>query len=168
MNELTQDHFWELLEYDLETGVLTWRYCTFHSNSWNAQWAGKVAGGDNGNGYIGICIEKEKFLAHRVIWFGMQGEWIPQIDHKDLNGFNNAWSNLRSADFSTNQMNIRAHTDNQTGYKGVWYSKQKKAWIAEIVAGNKRRTKQCATPEAAYAAYREMALDLHKHFARSE
>jgi len=99
---LTVERVRELLAYDPSTGVFTWR----HSRRGQSP-AGRVAGGAWGSGgYIGICVDGNRCLAHRLAWFYVHGEWPKhQIDHINGARSDNRIANLRDVPATTNQQN---------------------------------------------------------------
>jgi len=88
------------LNYDKETGILTWKS------------SGKVAGSKN-NGYI--RIGKHGVYAHQLAIFIVTGEWCAEVDHKNHNGMDNRWANLRATDRFGNNRNVRVSKNNRTG-----------------------------------------------------
>ncbi len=59
-------------------------------------------------------------------------------DHVDRNGLNNRKKNLRHVTSSQNGMNTGLRKDNTSGYKGVWFDKSRKKWVAEIMVDRKK------------------------------
>lgn len=89
-----------------------------------------------------------------------------QVDHKDGNPLNNMRSNLRLATNSQNNSYRSIDSRNSSGYKGVYYDKERNKWIAEIKAdGKKKFIGRFETKEEAALAYNKMAILLHKEFA---
>jgi len=120
----------ELLHYDMETGVITWRV---RSNS--RVTAGDVAGYIRSNGYIAIQIDGRLYFAHRLAWFFVMGEWPKnQIDHIDGKKTNNRFANLREATNAENGQNQRkAQSDNKSsGLLGVSWHNPSGNWRARI------------------------------------
>jgi hypothetical protein len=104
----------KLFAYDRETGVLRWRV-----NRGSAR-AGEIAGHLRQDGYIGIGIDGEDYLAHCIIWLGVHGEWpTSEIDHRDTCRSNNSWENLREATRAEQNSNRGIRSDNATGVKGI-------------------------------------------------
>lgn len=135
MTTLTHPRLFELLKYDRQSGLFTWRV---HRGP-NAP-AGSMAGYDQNNGYRAICVDKKKYLMHRLAWFYCTGRWPPfDIDHKDGNRKNNAFTNLRKATRSENLCNGAMRSNNTSGVRGVSWDKRAGAWHAYVALGGRRR-----------------------------
>jgi hypothetical protein len=154
---LTLERLRELLIFVPETGLFYWKVDRPPVR------AGVVAGGLNGRGYIQICIDKHLYLAHRLAWLYMTGEWPPaDIDHENLNRSDNRWTNLRDATRSQNGANQGIRSDNTSGFKGVFWCTTRKRWLATLNIDGKQKTLgRFDTPEAAADAY---AAAARKHF----
>jgi hypothetical protein len=138
--ELTQDDVRRALDYDAQTGVMTWRTRADRDHSWNMRFANEVAGNTMGHGYRCINILGKLHLVHRLAWLWMTGEWPPgNIDHINRDRADNRWCNLRLASASQNAMNSGLREANTSGVKGVSWSKSKRRWIAFITLNGKRR-----------------------------
>lgn len=114
---ITVDEVRELFEYDLTDGHLRWKASRQKVNK--GQIAGYVSKSD---GYRYVCFNGHDFLAHRLIWFIVTGQWPKcQIDHFDRDRSNNRWTNLREATNSQGGMNkATAQKNNKsTGVRGV-------------------------------------------------
>lgn len=99
----TAEYLRERLVYDPDTGVLAWKPRPQHHfksarayGTWNARYAGKSAG-DIQEGRIRIAINHIRYMAHRIIWKMQTGDEPRELDHKDRDGTNNRWTNLRVA-----------------------------------------------------------------------
>lgn len=118
---LTQKELKELLHYDPDTGLLT----RIKQNS--------IAGGREPNGYIRISVQGRRYLAHRLAWLYMTGEWPKEfIDHDDRIRDNNKWDNLFEATNQENQRNQSLRRDNTSGVTGVVFHKDRGKWSARI------------------------------------
>lgn len=155
----------ELLHYDPDTGYFTWLISASNRNP-----KGSKAGCYNrrkDSRYVILGIDGKMFLAHRLAWLYMHGVWPEQnIDHKDGNGWNNRWSNLREASISQNMQNARLRADNRTGAKGIVFyagrGKPYRVWLSHKYIG-------CyATLEKAEAARDLAAKNAHGEFYRKE
>lgn len=109
----------EKLTYDPDSGIFTWNVETRRVP------AGSIAGGSlevvsRNNRYVKIGVGGRRYLAHRLAWYYMTGEW-PEfcIDHIDRNTVNNRWSNLRAATHHQNRLNQKVRSDSSTGIKNV-------------------------------------------------
>ncbi len=87
--ELTKKRLQEVLDYNPETGIFTWKV----NNSSRAR-AGARAGGGSPSGHRSIMIDRESVLAQRLAWFWTYGEWPRSVRFKDGNPENCAISNL--------------------------------------------------------------------------
>lgn len=96
MPELTAERARELLDYDPETGLLTWRCQRGNFPQ------GMVAGCLKPHGYIDIQVEARKHKAHRLAWLLTHGIWPTRdIDHINGHRADNRMVNLREVTRST-------------------------------------------------------------------
>lgn len=162
--QVTAEMVRERFRYDPETGEI------FHLKDIGGCRAGELAGSRMKSGYLNIGINGLRFLAHRVAWLYMTGEWPPMmIDHKDGHKHNNRWNNLRPATPTQNNQNSAGQKRNASGHKGVtWYPKSKK-WRVLIRYDNKQRhIGLFETIEEARAAYKEVAEREFGEFAKCD
>lgn len=164
-----------LLAYAPATGDFTWLSrdrAWFKTERawkiWNARFAGKPAGGDNGVlGYRKITVMAEQYWGHRLAWLYMTGVWpAEEVDHIDRDGLNNRWGNLRAATKSQQQQNSVRH--NPSGYKGaILTPRRKKPWAAAItIDGAAIHLGKFKTASEAGDAYAVKARELFGGFAR--
>lgn len=93
MNALTQEQLKHYLSYNPDTGEFTRLVSTSH----NAQ-AGDIAGTVNAKGFPVVSVCAKQYLASRLAWLYMIGEW-PKRNVIVIDGdrTNTVWSNLRLA-----------------------------------------------------------------------
>jgi hypothetical protein len=158
MTEITAERLREVLDYDPLTGRFTWRVTSRRTR------AGQIAGRYN-QGYWKIGIDGKLYLAHRLAWLYMTGEFPTlNIDHIDRDGTNNRWSNLREATQAQNLANSRRYCNNKGGFKGVL--QRGPSWLAQIQPnGRPIHLGMFPTPEAAHAAYMAAARKYFGEFA---
>ena len=99
---------------------------------------GDVAGYvDKSTGYRRVTVFGKKYYAHRLAHFYMTGRFPVGIDHIDGNKLNNRWSNLREADQGANNKNRSMNKNNTSGHTGVYWSTDRKKWIAFVNVNNR-------------------------------
>lgn len=155
--ELTAERLRELLNYDPETGVFTWRVRTSNSVK-----VGQQAGSDM-SGYLSIRLLGGRHKAHRLALLYMYGA-PPEgvVDH--INGVtrDNRIENLRVVTKSGNAANQRrARADNTCGFLGV-HKARGAGWKSQImVNGRTKHLGTFPTPETAHGAYLLAKRELH-------
>ena len=133
MKTLTYDLLTELLHYDRDTGVFTWK-----SNRSRRVMKGDRAGTLDSKGYIQIGIKRTLYLAHRLAWMYIYGEWPKsELDHINRIRDDNRISNLRLANRTINTRNLNLRCDNKSGVTGVWRNQRLNKWQAYIRVNNK-------------------------------
>jgi hypothetical protein len=159
--DLTQSLLKEMLNYDEKTGIFTWRVKSSRSVK-----VGQVAGGLCGAGYWQIRINRKPYLAHRLAWLYLYGEWPKGvIDHKSGDTLENKSSNLRDCSRVENNQNMRKSKNNSSGFKGVSFNKKSKKWHASAgLNGKVVYLGYHSTPEKANEAYQDFAKKNHGEF----
>jgi hypothetical protein len=146
---LTQEILKELLNYDNETGLFTWKhrplkwfateraYKNFNNRFVNKE-AGCIFTGKCGKSYLVIGILNKSYLAHRLVLLFVNGRFpINEVDHHNGNGCDNRLKNLSEATAQENQRNKRKSTNNTSGETGVCWDKRGNYWQAKISVNNK-------------------------------
>lgn len=135
-HELTQERLKELLHYDPNTGVFTWREPKRGRRSPIA--GGKVQSGGKGSRswYVGITLDYVRYMAHRLAFLYMVGRHPEQIDHINHDGLDNRWSNLREVTAQENALNRRKPINNTNGDTGLHFNRGK--WQAMLGYRGKR------------------------------
>ena len=130
---LTQELLRHLLDYNPDTGVLTWR-----AKPSQVVKIGQQAGTRRTDGYLALQINKQKMYAHRVIWLHVHGVWPQEeIDHINRNRADNRLVNLRAATRLENSHNTGKPATNTSGHKGVTFHHRNKQWQVQLSANNK-------------------------------
>lgn len=114
------------------------------------------------------CGSTQISMHQQIMW--MAGHDFQQVDHKDLNRLNNRRFNLRPATKLQNNLNRARQSNNQCGFKGVYwerpYGTRRGRWRMKITIGDKKKTGSFTTKEEASRAYAKAAKELHGEFAR--
>jgi hypothetical protein len=154
----------ELFDYQPKTGKLIWLVA---HGRWKRIPAGTAAGTLTTANHLVVRIDGDNYLCHRVIWLWVTGKWpANEIDHRDLNGSNNKWSNLRTATHAQNNQNKKVQKNSRTKFKGVQKIISGR-WRAYISIGRKfRHIGMFDTPQEARRAYLKAAKRLYGDFAR--
>ena len=134
-NTTTAERVRELLVYDPDTGVFTWR-----ANRSNCL-AGTQAGGTtHAGGYRLIGIDGTKYLAHRLAWLYVTGAWPEEeIDHIDGQTDNNRFINLRPASRVQNAQNAKRDVGATSKHPGVCWGINRQKWSAKIRVGDGKK-----------------------------
>jgi len=160
---VSHENVLELFHYDPETGVFTRRVTRRGGGI-----AGSVAGSPHGAGYLRISIDRRDYLCHRLAWFYMTGEDVPEgyeIDHKNLHRADNRWDNIRLATPSQNKCN--AIRKGRLLPKGVSLHAATGRYFAQIsIKGKPIFLGRFDSPFDAAKAYVFAANDIHGQFAR--
>ena len=167
----------KLLDYNPETGVLTWRERGIElfadvpersriCASWNARFANKPVTCTK-DGYLVVRIFAINLRAHRVVWAMHHGRWPEdQIDHVNHDRADNRLENLRHVGRVENARNMSLRHDSKSGVTGVSWIAKRQRWYASIWTGG--RTKNLGfyrrKADAIVARKRaEAALGFHKN-----
>lgn len=153
----------EVLDYNPETGVLTWRKMLSPRGV-----VGQTAGRVSKAGYLLVGIDGVYYLGHHLAWLHFYGEPPKSgLDHRNLDKLGNSITNLREATARQNAINRAPR--NKHGFKGVSYQTCSGKFKAAIRHGDRRLfLGEFDTPEEAGRAYAEKATELHGEFARNE
>lgn len=122
-----------LLDYNLETGVFTWRVKIASVTN-----PGQIAGKVHPLGYRLISINGRQYFEHRLAWLHVTGNWPKlHIDHINRVRTDNRFVNLRDVSASINNWNTGKHKRNTSGFKGVTWNNSSSKWQAQIRANSK-------------------------------
>lgn len=163
MISLTQEKLKELLEYNPETGVFTWKK-TINSRAMK----GYLAGTFDNEGYIVIRINGKAYKSHRLAFLYMLGKFPENlVDHINTIKCDNRWRNLREADGKENQWNSVLRKFNTSSIKNVCWHYDNEKWNVSIkVNGKYAINKYFDSLELAELVAEEARELYHGKFAR--
>jgi len=163
---ITQAELKELLHYDKDTGVFTWLVAK-RKGSKVGDIAGCISQKMKCKQYIQIGVNGKYYLAHRLAWLYVYGSFPKnEIDHKDGQGMNNKFSNLREVTHLENGKNQRLMAHNKSGVTGVHWCNTYCVWRAAIEVNRKKISLgSYATIQEAAAARKsaEIKYGFHKN-----
>jgi len=173
MRTVSVEYLRECLDYNQDTGAMTWLKRPSHHFStnaammaWNGRYAGKKAGTINSRGYVTVLVDSKSLLGHRVAFALFHGRWPDAyIDHADGVRSNNAISNIRECSRSQNSMNRPLFKNSRTGLKGAKFIREGKYRSSIKVNSKTIHLGYFQTAEEAHAAYCEAANQNHGEFA---
>ena len=124
---LTQARLKELLHYDPETGIFTFR---INRNRFKA---GELAGYINDQGYLKLAVDGKEYRASRLAFLYMEG-YTPEyeVDHINRDRNDDRWCNLRHVSRQCNARNIGIRSDNKSGIMGICWRKDTNQWKSYI------------------------------------
>lgn len=157
------------MRYDPDTGIFTrLRNGEVHPTLGHRD-AGCVWFYKPGRAYRRITLLGGEVLGHRLAWFYMTGEWpAALVDHRNLDGLDNRWENLREATKAQNATNSALRADSTSGLKGASFEKRRGKWFAQIkIDGQRQWLGYHPTASAAHEAYCAAAKAHHGDFGRS-
>jgi len=121
------------LSYDNETGLFFWKKrkeTDRFVKCWNTRYSGNPAMNTmTTNGYLSGRLFNERYLAHRLAWFYVTGNWPDDhVDHINGCRTDNRFENLRSVDRFINQRNRKKPVDNKSNEVGISWHKSTQRW----------------------------------------
>lgn len=130
--KLTKEYLQSILDYNPETGILTWKI--------NKQKIviGSEAGHKRSDGYRRICIDAKLYYSHSIAFMIYTGKWIDLIDHKNQIRDDNRILNLIPSNKSENGKNSKKSSNNTSGYNGVYFFKRDKNWQVKVTSEGKQ------------------------------
>ena len=161
--QITQEVLKEYLEY--RDGHLWWVKSTYRRVK-----IGQQFGSCHNSGYRRGKLKGKLHYEHRLIWLYHYGAWPKEyVDH--INGIknDNRIENLRECTVQQNQFNKKSLVGSTSIYKGVYWHKQRKKWVAgHKYKGKRYDLGRYETEAEAAEAYRKATEHLHKDYANYE
>lgn len=129
---ITAQHLRNLLKYDPETGIMTWRIAS-----------GRVKAGTqitctDSRGYVVVRVDGALQRVHRLAWLYVHGISPSVIDHVNGNPGDNRIINLRECSIRQNTMNRSIQSNNTSGHVGVCFCKRRRKFRATITEDGKQ------------------------------
>ena len=124
---ITQEELKELIDYNSETGVFTWKVSPARQ-----VFSGDIAGTKRKDGYIQIKVKNELILSHRLVWIYMYGYLPKYIDHINGQRDDNRIINIREVSNQQNSLNSKISKNNTSGIKGVYWDKSRNKWTVRL------------------------------------
>lgn len=154
---ITQTKLKELLAYNPETGVFTWKVTRGKAKS------GSIAQTKGPHGYLTARVSQKSYLLHRLAWLYMYGCFPEgEIDHINGVRHDNRIANLRCVTRDEQMQNIAVKRTSTTGVLGVSPHKISGKYRARIwVDGQRRNLGLFETVEEASAAYLSVKAEHH-------
>lgn len=108
MSDINLEIFRLEFRYDIDTG--------FFYRRGSSEPSGRLTT----KGYRQVCVQGKRYMAHRLAWLYVHGEWpAGQLDHRNQVKDDNWLGNLRLSDNQTNQENVEQWSHNRSGRRGV-------------------------------------------------
>lgn len=107
----------EYFTYSVITGRL------YHNKERGVRKKGSLAEVPQGKRHLFVYVKRERYAAHRVIWYMVTGKQPPLdlvVEHDDSNGSNNTWLNLC---LRTNSQNVTKKTTSENHHIEVYKRK---------------------------------------------
>ena len=127
----------------------------------------------NNGGYVVISINGYRYLAHRLVWTYVYGDYPngeqPYVDHINGNPSDNRITNLKVSSHASNMRNMKMNTRNTSGIVGVRYVEKRMTygtesyiyhyWIAQWYDENgKHHGKNFSVEKLGYVVAKQMAI----------
>lgn len=155
--DITQQLLHEYLNYDKNTGVLTWRKKLGKKTVINTR-AGSLV---PTTGYRSITLWGKSYPEHHVAWCWYYGYWsTKQLDHIDHVRANNAINNLREVTIAENARNRVRRRNTKVEEAGIWFCKRRNRYISEITMAGKKVFQKTYLPDAVETAIAERKAKL--------
>ena len=148
----------EYLDYDAETGALTWRLPPAQCVK-----SGSLAGSRSDKGYLRVGFRSRLYMAHHVVWALAHGRWSEkELDHINRVRDDNRLDNLRECDRAENMQNQGIAGRGSNRLIGASFDKTHGKFTAKIRKDNRQVHLGHYDPEEeAHAVYLAAKRRLH-------
>src|SRR5216684_2576543 len=124
----------DLVESPANSGILVWQRSSWPRRARIGDRAGHISHTPS-NAYRGIHIRWGgrgwHLREHSVIWYLRTGIWpATELDHRDRNGLDNSFTQLRLASRQQQGQNTSIKKSNSSGYIGVDWHRKSQKWRA--------------------------------------
>lgn len=157
----TAERVRQLLGYDENSGVFTWKICPS-----SKALEGEAAGAADLAGYWVLCIDGTRQHAHRIAWLYVHGEWPKRvIDHINGDRADNRIENLRDVPHAHNIQNVKraAKSNKNSSLLGAHWFPRRGKWKSSIRANGKTyHLGYFNSDEEAHRAYVTAKRKLHE------
>jgi len=134
-DDLTYERVAEALRYEPDTGRFFWKESRGCAKKGDEAGCWSVPQGIT---YLVIAIDGKMYKAHRLAYLLMTGHWPKdQIDHRDGNGANNRWENIRAVTSTENVRNTKRRNNN-SGFRGISWDRGTGKWRVRITNKGQR------------------------------
>jgi len=133
----TRGELKKIISYDPATGQFT-RLIATSSQGPAGLIKGSIRRATSGKAYYCFKVLSQSHFAHRLAFILMVGSPPEQVDHKNGNGLDNRWSNLRASVNDRNAKNQRLRISNTSGQMGVSWHRKSNQWAIRINAHGRR------------------------------
>lgn len=130
MSEVTQELVKELFDY--KDGALYWK------KSRQGALIGVIAGTPNQKGYLRTMVNGKRYTNHSLIFLYYHGYTPKRIVFFDSNSLNTKIENLRDATYAQSFWNAKLRENNESGIKGVHWSRHTEKWKTCVTANGKQ------------------------------
>ena len=150
-DDLDMNRLKEVLDYDPETGIFTWKIASGHRSV-----VGGVAGSPGPKGVWQIRFDNKAYHAHRLAFFYVNGRWPEGNLVVDGDKHRPKISELREESRAETVARGKVRSTNTSGFRGVSWNSDKGKWVASITRDYRRvHLGEYHTKEEASEAYEE-------------
>lgn len=159
---ITQARLKEVCEYVPATGQLVWK------EPGRKRQVGEPIGSLGSHRYLETCIDRKRYLVHRLVWLWHCGEFpIEHTDHINHDRVDNRIENLRAATNRQNNFNQQKRKKKTSSkYRGVSWDTSRGIWKAAINLKGKQKFLGYHSDELSAArAWNKAAQELYGEYA---